>query len=58
MARIKEIIIEPNKIYINSLFKLKVKVEDYYAKARCLISEDGKAIITEDNKNIRTEWGG
>lgn len=57
IPKIQEISVEPNKIYTDSSFKIRIKIEDYYLKKRRLIGEDGKQLITEDNKKIRTEWG-
>lgn len=55
--QIKEIIVEPSKILVGSTFKLKVKVEDEYFYKKHLATESGLAILTEDGKRIRTEWG-
>lgn len=55
--QIQEIIVEPEKIYTGSTFRLKVKVQDDYFYKKRLITEDGKAIVTEDSKKLRTEWG-
>lgn len=57
MPKIQEILVEPSRIYTDSSFKIRIKIEDYYLKKRRLISEDGKQLITEENKKIRTEWG-
>lgn len=57
MARIVEKILEPGEIYVGSVFKLKIKVEDELHKISKIITEDGKKIKTEDNKYLRTEWG-
>lgn len=57
MPKIIEKIIEPNKIIVGSIFKLKVKVEDDYYNKKILATENGVVIISEDGKRIRTEWG-
>lgn len=56
MSRIIEKIVEPTKIYVGSTFKLKIKVQDDYLQYRQIISEDSKILITEDGKQISTEW--
>lgn len=56
MPRIQEIILEPDKIYVGSNFKLKIKIENDDIREMRLISEDNKILITEDNKIFRTEW--
>ncbi len=55
-SKITEVIIEPSKIYVNSTFLLKIKVEDDIKKKKYIITEDNKRIITEDGKTIITEW--
>ncbi len=57
MQKIQEIILEPNRIEVGTVFKLKVRVIDEYRYRKVLITENNKKIITEDNKEIRTEWG-
>lgn len=57
MSKIKEILVEPNKIYVGSTFKIKVKVEDDYFYKKRLISEDNLILTTENGEQIRTEWG-
>ena len=57
MARIIEKIIEPSKVYVGSSFMLKIKVQDSLLNKAQFITEDGLKLITEDNKNIITEWG-
>lgn len=55
--RIKEIIVEPDKkIYVGSIFKIKIKVEGDLFPKRKLITENVKYIKTQDGKNIRMEW--
>lgn len=58
MARIVEKIIEPSRIEVGSLFKIKVKVQDILTSKKVLTTERGIKIITEDGKLIRSEWGG
>lgn len=58
MNKIIEKIVEPNKIEVGSTFLLKVKVKDILTSTKLLVTERGKKIITEDNKPIRSEWGG
>lgn len=57
MPRIQEILVEPSKIYTDNSFKIRIKIEDYYLKRKRLVSENGKQLIAENNKKIRTEWG-
>lgn len=57
MLRVLEKIVEPSIIYTGSTFKLKVKVDDYYLEKRKLITETGITLITENNEEIKTEWG-
>ena len=52
MIKIKEVVIEPNKIFINDVFKLKLKIQS----DRLLKSENSKTIISENNKKILLEW--
>lgn len=56
MPKIQEIILEPDKIYVGSNFKLKIKIENDDIRKMRLISEDNKTLISEDNKIFRTEW--
>lgn len=58
MARIIEKIVEPSRIEVGSLFKIKVKVFDILTSKKIFITERGNKIITEDGKLIRSEWGG
>lgn len=58
MNKIIEKIVEPNKIEVGSTFLLKIKVKDILTSKKILVTEQGKSIITEDNKPIRSEWGG
>ena len=57
MNKIIEKIVEPNKIEVGSTFLLKIKIKDILTSAKLLVTEQGKSIITEDNKPIRSEWG-
>lgn len=57
MARIIEKIVEPSRIEVGSLFKIKVKVADIFSSKEYFITESGIKLITEDGKLIRTEWG-
>ncbi len=57
MSKIQEIIVEPNKIIVSSTFKLKVRVIDSYLSKQKIISENNKNIITEEGKELGTEWG-
>ena len=50
--------VEPSKIEVGSTFLLKIEVYDILTSAKFLVTEQGKKIITEDNKPIRSEWGG
>ncbi len=38
-------------------FKIKVRVKDNYKSKKILVTENGLKILSEDNKQIRTEWG-
>ena len=58
MARIIEKIVEPSRIEVGSLFKIKVKVQDILTSKKFFATERGIKLITEDGKLIRTEWGG
>lgn len=58
MARIIEKIIEPSRIEVGSLFKIKVKVEDILKSKKIFVTERSIKLITEDGKLIRSEWGG
>lgn len=58
MNKIIEKIVEPNKIEVGSTFLLKIKVKDILTSKKMLVTEQGKSIVTEDNKPIRSEWGG
>lgn len=57
MQKIREIIIEPTKVYVDSTFKIKIKVDDDYMFKKSLVTESGIIIVTENKNNIRTEWG-
>lgn len=58
MNKIIEKIVEPNKIEVGSTFLLKIKVKDILTSKKMLVTEQGKSIFTEDNKPLRTDWGG
>lgn len=58
MNKIIEKIVEPNKIEVGSTFLLKIKVKDILTSKKMLVTEQGKSIFTEDNKTLRTDWGG
>lgn len=49
----KEIIIEPSKIYTNSKFKLKIKLEDNSISR--LLTEDNFVLNTENNEELIVE---
>lgn len=57
MARITEKIVEPSRIEVGSVFKIKIKVDDVLANKRNFVTENLRKIITEDGNSIRTEWG-
>lgn len=56
--KILETIIEPSKIYVNSKFTLKIKIEGstYRLKKYFILENINKKIVTEDGKKIITEW--
>lgn len=57
--KILEIITEPTKIYVNSKFTLKMKIEpSVYRLKKYFITEDENKnkFITENGKKIITEW--
>lgn len=58
MNKIVEKIVEPNKVEVGSTFLLKIKIKDILTSKKILVTEQGKSIVTEDNKPIRSEWGG
>lgn len=55
-SKITEVIVEPSKIYVNSTFLLKIKIEDDIRDKKYITTENNKKIITEDGKTIITEW--
>ncbi len=57
MAKIIEKTIEPSKIKVGSIFRLKIKLEDKYTNKSQLISEEKEILITETGKKLVTEWG-
>lgn len=55
--KILEIITEPSKIYVNTKFTLKLKIEpSIYRLKRYIMTEDESILKTENNKKIITEW--
>lgn len=55
--KILEIITEPSKIYVNTKFTLKLKVEpSVYRLKKYIMTEDESILKTENNKKIITEW--
>lgn len=56
--KILETIIEPSKVYVNSKFTLKIKIEgsEYRLKKYFKLENSNSILITEDNKKIITEW--
>jgi hypothetical protein len=57
MMRISEVIIDPNTVYVNKEFRLKIKIFSEYLLKEKFVTEDNKEIITEKGENIVTEWG-
>lgn len=57
MSRILELTIQPNLVYTNQQFLVKVKVQDDYEVKQKIITESGNTLITEDSNILRTEWG-
>ncbi|MBP3463785.1 MAG: hypothetical protein J6K45_04820 [Clostridia bacterium] len=55
MSRIVELKIEPDKIYVCSIFELRVKIEDSYMNKKYLSSENGEILITENGLKIQKE---
>lgn len=51
--KILEKIVEPDKIFVDSTFKLKVKVQ--FIQSYNLITENDYNIITENEENLITE---
>lgn len=58
MPEIIEKIVEPSRIEVGSIFKIKVKVKDILTSKKVFETENEITLITEDRKLIRTEWGG
>lgn len=56
--KILETIVEPSKVYVNSKFTLKIKIEgsEYRLKKYFILENSNKKIVTEDGKKIITEW--
>lgn len=40
-----------------STFKLKIKIQDDFFYRKRLAGEDNLILVTEDGKQLRTEWG-
>lgn len=55
MSKIVEVKVEPDKIYVGSIFMLKIKIEDSYVNEKYLYSEDNKILITENQFKIKKE---
>ena len=51
--KIKEVIVEPSKMYVGSTFRLKIKVQ--FTPSYALITQNENNIITEDENQIITE---
>lgn len=51
--KIKEVIVEPSKMYVGDKFRLKVKVQ--FTPSYALITQDNNNLITEDGNQIITE---
>ncbi len=58
MPQIIEKIVEPSRIEVGSIFKIKIKVKDILTSKKVFETENEITLITEDGKLIRTEWGG
>lgn len=54
--KIAEILIEPVKIYVGSIFLLKIKIEDELLNKKYIATKENKILITENGKKIKTEW--
>lgn len=52
-----ELLVEPNQIYVNKTFKLKIKVKDISKEKKYISTESSKNIVSEDNKILIAEWG-
>lgn len=50
--KIKEVIVEPSKMYVGDKFRLKVKVQ--FTASYALITQNNENIITEDGNQIIT----
>ena len=50
--KIKEVIVEPSKMYVGDSFRLKIKVQ--FTPSYTLITQDENNIITEDGSQIIT----
>lgn len=52
-----ELLVEPNQIYVNKTFKIKIKVKDISKEKKYISTESSKNIVSEDNKILIAEWG-
>lgn len=52
-----ELLVEPNQIYVNKTFKLKIKVKDISKEKKYISTESSKNIVSEDNRILIAEWG-
>lgn len=52
-----ELLVEPDQIYVNKTFKLKIKVKDISKEKKYISTESSKNIVSEDNKILIAEWG-
>lgn len=52
-SKIKEILVEPDTIHTNTIFKIKVKVK--FIESYNLITEDNSNLLTESEDNFITE---
>lgn len=52
-----ELLVEPNQIYVNKTFKIKIKVKDISKEKKYISTESSKNIVSEDNRILIAEWG-
>lgn len=57
IPKIREINMDPSKIYTDMGFKIKIKIESEYLLQKKFVTENNIDIITENGENIVTEWG-
>lgn len=50
--KIKEVIVEPSKMYVGDSFRLKIKVQ--FTPSYALITQNNESIITEDGAQLIT----